>query len=188
MSISTGLHKPRRESRLGTMNTTPKDETLAELIANRKRDRSYDRLADQSHGVLTRSNLQRMATQQLTDLPTVKVIRALAKVLAVPESRVLAAAGSTVGIAPEWGRDLVIYGGKNLHPESQRMLLDMAEHMRWWSEQAEQDAVDTPADDNVTPLRPKKGHTPDWTATAADSSASQRSEGEIDPERPEDSV
>lgn len=167
------------------MNKTPKDETLAELIANRKRDNSYEGLASQSNGVLTRSNLQRMATQQLTDLPTVKVIRALAKVLVVPESRVLAAAGVTVGITPEWGRDLVIYGGKNLHKESQRMLLDMAEHLRWWAEQVDSAEAEP---DNVTPIRAVKESTPDWSQVAADSSASSRAEGEIDPERPEDTV
>lgn len=175
------------------MNTTP--ENLSDLILNRKRERTYDALAKLSGGVLTRSNIQRMATtRQHKGLPSLKVIQALAKVLGVPESRVLAAAGVSVGIAPDWGSDLVIRGGLDLHPESQRMLLDMAEHMRWWSQEVES-AKSAP--DNVTPLRPRADHVdtddaedagPDLSQFAADTSGRKRQEGDIDPERPQDYV
>lgn len=172
------------------MNATP--ENLSDLILNRKRERSYDALAKLSGGVLTRSNIQRMATtRQHKGLPSLKVIQALASVLGVPESRVLAAAGVSVGIAPDWGSDLVIRGGLDLHPESQRMLLDMAEHMRWWSQEVES-AKSAPG--NVTLLRPAVSDDvaedvdPDLSRFAADTSGRKRDEGDIDPERPEDYV
>lgn len=118
------------------MNTKP--ETLKDLILNRKRDRSYETLARESGDVLTRSNLQRMATTtEHKGLPTLKVIQALSKVLAVPEYRVFAAAGASVGLSASASGDLVIHGGLGLPSSSQQMLLDMAEHLRWWNEQVE---------------------------------------------------
>lgn len=70
---------------------------LSELIES-LRDRSYDRLAERTPGVLSGSGWHRFATEPLTDMPSTARIKAIAQVLGVDEMTVLLACAESTGI------------------------------------------------------------------------------------------
>ena len=159
---------------------------LQELILDRKRDRTYVQLEKDCGGTPTKSNIQRLATGPIVDMPTTEVMRGLAKGLRVRIGDIVRAAAISVGlpmgtVSPN---DLVIVDAGLLPADSQQALMDTAANMLWWMEQVaaeaarESDAAELPLPDNVRHLP-----TPDWTMHAADSEAGKTSGQDIDPDQ-----
>lgn len=122
------------------MSTKLPPNGLQTLILDRKRDRSYVQLEKDCGGKPTKSNLQRLASEPIKDMPTTDVLRGLAKGLNVRVGEVVRAAAVSVGL-PMVGAspdDLVIEDGALLPHESQQALLDTAANMLWWKEQVEE--------------------------------------------------
>lgn len=111
---------------------------LQQLILNNKRDRTYEQLAKDADGLATKSNIQRLATQPIKDMPTTAVLKGLARALRVRLTDVVQAAAVSAGLNPSGTRDhdLVIIGAGDLPAESQQILISTAENMLWWQEQA----------------------------------------------------
>lgn len=137
---------------------------LQELIMERKRDRTYQELEADCGGTPTKSNIHRLATKPITDMPTTEVMRGLAKGLRVRIVDVVRAAATSVGlpmgeVSPN---DLVIADAGRLPSDSQQALMATAANMLWWQEQvAAQASAEVP--DNVHQLP-----TPVWDRAAAD--------------------
>lgn len=86
--------------------TVSADPDLAYLIAVRKGDRSYQRIAEDSGGAITRNRVQQLATEpRQKQFPSPETIRGLARALGATETEVVAAAARSVGIDVRYGID-----------------------------------------------------------------------------------
>ena len=78
---------------------------LAGLIAANRRGRSYQRIAEDSGGTITRNRVQQLANDPQRSFPTPDTIRGLARALSATETEVVAAAARSVGITVRYGQD-----------------------------------------------------------------------------------
>jgi hypothetical protein len=102
--------------------------TLAQLIAERKGERSYGRLADDCGNYPTRKRLQQLATSDLHTFPDPDTIRGLGLGLGASVTEVTLACARSIGL-PVAGSDpteLCIAGAGELPSASQELLLSLA--------------------------------------------------------------
>lgn len=160
------------------------------LIQDRINGRSYAQLSRDCR-ISNRSTVQRLATKPLKDMPSTETIKGLALGLKVSAGAVVSAAAVSVGLDPRniGSSDLIITGGRTLPPESQELLLSMAEQMLLWDERvalAENEQGNTTATgdtgNNVRRLHPVHDESMDWEVGAADSSGSRGEGGDINPD------
>ena len=119
--------------------------TLSELIEDRRKGRSLQRLADDAGGVFKYTVWQQWsnpsAGKEPTTFPTPKTIRAMAQALEVSETEIVLAAAKTLGldVGRDGGeRDLLVAGAGSLPELAKATLLTMA---RALASTAERDGV-----------------------------------------------
>jgi len=106
--------------------------TLAELITERRGERSYGRLAQDCGGYPTAKRLQQLVAKPLTNFPDPDTIRGLVLGLGCSATEITLAAARSAGLPVVAGEDpsaLTIAGAGLLPPHAQEALLDLAREM-----------------------------------------------------------
>lgn len=111
--------------RHGTVCAVSDEPTLAEVIADRKGDRSYDRLAADCGGTPSAGRLHQMATKPLKNFPDPDSIRGMASGLGVTVTEVVMASARSLDLNVYTGNDpnAVTIGGAGTLPASSREVL-----------------------------------------------------------------
>lgn len=114
------------------MDTTASGPTLAQLILERKGDRSYGRLAEDCGDFPTRKRLQQLASIRLTNFPDPDTIRGLVLGLGASATEITLASARSVGLpvaSPNDPGTLAIAGAADLPQHAQDVLLLLSREM-----------------------------------------------------------
>lgn len=107
----------------------PREPLLADLINDRKGNRSYADLERDSGGSVTRGRFQQLATVRTqSQFPTPAILRGVVAATNLPTRDVVLAAARSVGLTvpPEDPTTLVIAGAGSLPDDQKELLLNLA--------------------------------------------------------------
>lgn len=151
--------------------------TLQALVADRKGDRSYERLAALSGGRLSRARIQQIATREMKSFPDAATLAGLAQALDVPVQEVVLATARSLGLEVRGGVHgdaLLVPGGKRLSSPAQDALLTMARELsKAGAQDGEREAAGVERDaqrDGINPGERRRELTRDDFDRAADDS------------------
>lgn len=145
--------------RHGTVCAVSDEPTLAEVIADRKGERSYDRLAADCGGAPSAGRLHQMATKPLKNFPDPDSIRGMASGLGVTVTEIVMASARSLDLNVYTGNDpnAVTIGGAGTLPTSSReVLATVARELIRLTSQTSKDGA---RHDEITEPRTQEGST-----------------------------
>lgn len=113
-------------------NDFPSDG-MQRMIADRKGDRTYERLSRDCGGVPTTNRAHGMATKPMKSFPDADTMVGLARGLNASVTDVVLACAASVGLTVNRGPDpegLVLHGAGNLPQSAQDALVDVSRQMQ----------------------------------------------------------
>jgi hypothetical protein len=110
-------------------DTDPREPLLADLINDRKGTRSFEDMAKDTGGAVTRGRFQQLATvRQQSQFPTPATLRGVVAATNLPMREVVLAAARSVGlqVPPDDPTVLAIAGAGSLPADQKELLLNLA--------------------------------------------------------------